>query len=69
MAWLLPQKRVLGNVGFDVNTLLYASLAVVVGFQSMLFWVSAKVYGMRERIMPPDPWFRSLMSVITLGNV
>jgi glycosyltransferase involved in cell wall biosynthesis len=66
MAWLLPQKRVLGNVGFDVHTLLYASLAVVVGFQSMMFWVFAKVYGMRERIMPPDPWFRSLMSVVTL---
>jgi glycosyltransferase involved in cell wall biosynthesis len=66
MALLLPQKRVLGSVGFDVHTLLYASLAVVVGFQSMMFWVFAKVYGMRERIMPPDPWFRSLMSVVTL---
>ena len=42
MAWLLPQPRQLGKVGFDVHTLLYASLAVVVGFQSMMFWVSAK---------------------------
>ena len=66
MAWLLPQPRLLGSVGFDVHTLLYASLAVVVGFQSMMFWVFAKVYGMRERIVPPDPWFRSLMSVVTL---
>src|SRR5271165_6547534 len=31
MAWLLPQPRQLGSVGFDVHTLLYASLAVVVG--------------------------------------
>ena len=66
MAWLLPQPRLLGGVGFDVHSLLYASLAVVVGFQSMMFWVFAKVYGMRERIVPPDPWFRSLMSVVTL---
>jgi len=66
MAWLLPQPRHLGSVGFDVHTLLYASAAVVVGFQSMMFWVFAKVYGMRERIVPPDPWFRSFMSVITL---
>ena len=65
-AWLLPQPRLLGGVGFDVHSLLYASLAVVVGFQSMTFWVFAKVYGMRERIVPPDPWFRSLMSVVTL---
>jgi glycosyltransferase involved in cell wall biosynthesis len=66
MAWLLPQPRLVGGVGFDVHTLLYASLAVVVGFQSMMFWVFAKVYGMRERIVPPDPWFRWLMSVVTL---
>ena len=66
MAWLLPQPRLLGSVGFDVHSLLYASLAVVIGFQSMMFWVFAKVYGMRERIVPPDPWFRSLMSVATL---
>ena len=32
----------------------------------MMFWGFAKVYGMRERIVPPDPWFRSLMSVVTL---
>ena len=66
MAWLLPQPRHLGGVGFDVHTLLYASLAVVVGFQSMMFWVFAKVYGMRERIVPPDPWFRSMVSTVTL---
>jgi len=64
-AWLLPQPRLLG-VGFDVHSLLYASLAIVVGFQSMMFWIFAKVYGMRERIVPPDPWFRSLMSLVTL---
>ena len=65
-AWLLPRPRLVGGVGFDVHSLLYASLAIVVGFQSMTFWIFAKVYGMRERIVPPDPWFRWLMSVVTL---
>jgi len=32
----------------------------------MMFWVFAKVYGIRERIVPPDPWFRSLLSVVSL---
>jgi hypothetical protein len=66
MAWLLPQPRLVGGIGFDVHSLLYASLAVVIGFQSMTFWIFAKVYGTRERIVPPDPWFHSLMSVVTL---
>lgn len=65
MAWLLPAPRQLGDVVFDVHTLLYASLAVVIGFQSMMFWIFAKVYGMREGIVPPDPWFRSLISLVT----
>ncbi len=65
-AWLLPAPRRLGGVTFDIHTLLYASLATVVGFQSMQFWVFAKIYGMRERIVPPDPWFASVMSIATL---
>jgi glycosyltransferase involved in cell wall biosynthesis len=68
MAWLLPGPRVLDGVTLDIHSLLYASLAVVVGFQSMLFWVFAKFYGMREGFVPPDPRFRSLIKVITLEN-
>ena len=57
MAWLLPGPRPVFGVTFDINTLFYASLAVVVGFHSMLFWVFAKLYGMREGMVPPDPAF------------
>jgi len=66
MVWLLPHARLIGGVTFDVHTLLYASLGVVVGFQSMTFWVFAKVYGMREGIVPPDPWFRSMRALVKL---
>ena len=50
----------------DIHTLFYAALAVVVGFHSMLFWVFAKVYGMREGIVPPDPQFTAMMRLATL---
>jgi glycosyltransferase involved in cell wall biosynthesis len=66
MAWLLPKPRMIGGVALDVHTLLYASLAVNIGFQSMLFWIFAKIYGMREGIVPRDPWFRSLIGIATL---
>jgi len=66
MAWLLPeQRRVFGAV-LDIHTLLYASLAVVIGYQSMIFWVCAKIYGIRERIVPPDPWFSRWLREATL---
>ena len=66
MAWLLPAPRHIGAVGLNVHTLFYASLAVIVGFQSMLFWVFVRIYGAREGIVPSDPWFRSLASLFTL---
>jgi glycosyltransferase involved in cell wall biosynthesis len=66
MIWLLPAPRYVAGVTLDIHTLFYASLAVVVGFHSMLFWVFAKVYGMREGIVPPDPRFNAMMRLVTL---
>ncbi len=66
MAWLLPGPGRIGSVAFDVHTLFYASLAVMVGFQSMLFWMFVRIYGAREGIVPSDPWFRSIVGVYTL---
>lgn len=66
MAWLLPAPRMVGSVTLDIHTLIYAALAVNLGFEAMLFWSFAKVYGMRERIVPPDPWFRRTIGLLTL---
>ncbi len=66
MAWLLPATRRVGSVSFDIHTLLYASLAVTAGFQSMQFWVFAKIYGTRVGIVPRDPWFRRVIGAATL---
>jgi len=60
--WLLPAPRIVGGVGFDIHTLLYASLLMIIGVQSMLFWVFAKIHGMREGIVPPDPAFTSFIA-------
>lgn len=68
MLWLLPSPRVVAGVTFDIHTLLYAAVAVVVGFQSVLFWVFAKIYGMREGIVPFDPWFVSMLRIARLEN-
>ncbi len=67
MAWLLPHSQHVAGVTLDIHTLFYASLAVVVGFHSMLFWLFTHLYGMREGLVPPDdPRFRRLMRWVTL---
>ncbi len=66
MAWLLPAPRTVGGITFDIHTLFYASLAVVVGFHSALFYVFARLYGMREGLAPPDERFLRLTRAVTL---
>jgi glycosyltransferase involved in cell wall biosynthesis len=64
MAWLLLGSLTIGQIGFDIHTLLYAAVAVIIGVQSIQFWIFAKIYGMREGIMPLDPWFSSLTAMV-----
>ena len=64
MAWLLLGPLTIGRIDFDIHTLLYAVVAVIIGVQSIQFWIFAKIYGMREGIVPPDPWFSSLIAKV-----
>jgi glycosyltransferase involved in cell wall biosynthesis len=66
MAWLLPGSRTVGGVTFGIHTLFYASLAVVVGFHSALFYVFARLYGMREGLAPPNEHLLRVTSKLTL---
>jgi len=60
--WLLPASIMIGGVGFDIHTLLYASMLMVIGMQAILFWVFAKIHGLREGIVPPDPAFERFIA-------
>jgi hypothetical protein len=53
--WLLPGPQTIGGVAFDVHTLLFAGMAVLIGFQAVLFAVCTKVFGMSEGLLPEDP--------------
>jgi glycosyltransferase involved in cell wall biosynthesis len=61
----LPGLRLRG-VEFDVHTLLFASLALILGYQSVLFAILTKAFAERERILPPDPRVARLLRVANL---
>jgi glycosyltransferase involved in cell wall biosynthesis len=65
-AWLLPGPRIIGGVEFDVHTLLYAALAVIVGFQAIVFAIFTKVFAISEGLLPEDPRLNRVMEYITL---
>jgi len=65
-AFLLPGPLNLGRVMLDIHTLLYAALAVIVGFQAIVFAVFTKVFAISEGLLPDDPRLNKAMDYITL---
>jgi len=52
--WLLPGPRRVGHTFLDIHTLLYAVVAILIGFQAVLFAVFTKVFGISEGLLPED---------------
>lgn len=63
MTWIWGgPRRVTAGVVLDVHTLLYAAMAVVIGYQAVVFALFTKVFAIGERLLPADArldrWFR-----------
>lgn len=64
--WLLPGPRTVGNVIFDVHTMVYAAAFVLLGFQSIAFAVFTKFFAISEGLLPADPTLDKLFQYVTL---
>jgi hypothetical protein len=67
-AWLLPGPRRVGATVIDVHTLLYAAVAVLLGFQSIAFAMFTKIFAVLEGLHPPDRTMDKLFGYITLES-
>jgi glycosyltransferase involved in cell wall biosynthesis len=65
-AWLLPGPQTIGAVTFDYHTLLFAAMAMLVGFQSINFAAFSKIFATTEGLLPEDPRLNRLYRCITL---
>jgi glycosyltransferase involved in cell wall biosynthesis len=61
----LPGLQV-GRIIFDAHTLLFASLAILVGHQSVLFAIFTKTFAMNEGLMPEDARTLRFFRIINL---
>jgi glycosyltransferase involved in cell wall biosynthesis len=64
--WLLPGPRTIGNVTLDVHTLLYAALAVFIGFQALEFATFTKIFAISEGLLPEDERLNKLFRYLNL---
>ena len=56
----------IGGVTFDAHTLLFSSLAIMMGYQSVLFAICAKTFAINEGLLPKDPRVDRFFKVIYL---
>jgi len=61
----MPGVTAMG-VNFDAHTLLFASLAIICGYQSIQFGVFTKTFAMSEGLLPADPRIVWLLKRTTL---
>ena len=61
----LPGLRIHG-ITFDAHTLLFASLFLVCGYQSILFAVFAKTFAIAEGLLPADGQLKRFYEVVNL---
>lgn len=64
-ALALPGVTIRGAT-LDAHTLLFSSLALICGYQSILFAVFAKIFAIRERLLPEDGRMTRLFTLVTL---
>lgn len=55
MLWLVGGSRSVGGLNFDQLTMLFFSVAAVVGCQAVWFSAIAKVFAINQGLHPPDP--------------
>jgi hypothetical protein len=65
-AFLVMGPVQIGTVVFDINTLIYMSIAVLVGFQSVMFYFHARLFGMNVGILPESDRFRNYLKPLSL---
>jgi len=64
--WLLVGPRVVDGITLDVHTFLYAALAIVIGYQTVIFAVFTKVFAITEGLLPEDPKLKAMFRHIKL---
>jgi glycosyltransferase involved in cell wall biosynthesis len=61
----MPGLRI-GHSTFDAHTLLFASLAILCGYQCILFAIFAKTFAVTEGFLPPDRHLERFFEVVNL---
>jgi glycosyltransferase involved in cell wall biosynthesis len=69
MIWLVPQAQMVGEVVFDVQTLFLSGIAMILGFNVLVFSVLSKHSSAIHGLLPADQRLEKMMKVLTLERL
>ena len=65
-ALILPAPFYIGHIGFDTSTLLVAAMAMILGFQTLVYGLFTRIFAVSEGLLEPDPWMGRAFKIVTL---
>ena len=68
MLYLLPEPRTVAGVTFDIHTMLYASMSIILGMQIVSFALFAKVFAIGNGLLPEDGRIDAALKLLSLEN-
>jgi glycosyltransferase involved in cell wall biosynthesis len=66
MLWLTPGSQQIGNVQFGLHTMLFGSLCVFLGYQTMWLWAFAKIHGWLRGMLPANTFSKAIFKHVNL---
>jgi hypothetical protein len=64
--WLITGPKQIGSVTFDVDTLVYAAISILLGFQAITIALFAKVFAISQGLHPADAKVEKFFSYANL---
>jgi glycosyltransferase involved in cell wall biosynthesis len=66
MFTLMSGPKTINGVTFDIHTMLYAAILVIIGLQTVAFALFSEVFAINARLIPDDDRVKSALRIITL---
>lgn len=63
---LMSGPKTINGVTFDIHTMLYAAILVIIGLQTVAFALFSKVFAINARLIPDDDRVKFVLKIITL---
>jgi len=67
--WLITGPKTFGMTTFDIHTLLYASISILIGFQAVIFSLFSSLFAFQGGFLPVDRRLEKILNMLNLERL